>query len=145
MALGQKIGRLLRGGEVVELISDLGGGKTVLVRGIAAGLGYPGLISSPTFTISRVYRLPNHLELHHFDFYRLSAGDVAAQQLDEVMGDPGVIVAIEWGGNAGAELPADRLKIELTVTKETERAIAVTATGPRSAKVVKGLSYDSGN
>jgi tRNA threonylcarbamoyladenosine biosynthesis protein TsaE len=52
VALGQKIGQQLQGGEVIELISDLGGGKTQLVRGLAAGMGSTDQVQSPTFTIS---------------------------------------------------------------------------------------------
>jgi tRNA A37 threonylcarbamoyladenosine biosynthesis protein TsaE len=53
--LGRKLGSKLRGGEVIELRSDLGGGKTTLVRGLAAGMGSTDAVASPSFTISRVY------------------------------------------------------------------------------------------
>ncbi|HSX48552.1 MAG TPA: tRNA (adenosine(37)-N6)-threonylcarbamoyltransferase complex ATPase subunit type 1 TsaE, partial [Candidatus Nanoarchaeia archaeon] len=99
--MGERIGRALKGGQVIELVSDLGGGKTVLVKGMAQGLGYKGDVTSPTFTISRVYQVRPGLELHHFDFYRLGRGDIVAQELEEVINDSEVIVAIEWAENAG--------------------------------------------
>ncbi len=54
--LAAKIGAKLRGGEVIELVSDLGGGKTVFVRGLARGMGSKDQVASPTFTISREYK-----------------------------------------------------------------------------------------
>lgn len=54
--LGEKLGRQLRGGEVIELVSDLGGGKTTFVRGLANGMGSTDHVSSPTFKISNIYR-----------------------------------------------------------------------------------------
>ena len=49
------IGKRLRGGEMIELVSDLGGGKTTFTRGLARGAGSSDVVSSPTFTISKVY------------------------------------------------------------------------------------------
>lgn len=54
--LGEAMGKRLRGSEVIELVSDLGGGKTTFVRGLARGLGSTDKVSSPTFTISQVYK-----------------------------------------------------------------------------------------
>ncbi|MBW3538222.1 tRNA (adenosine(37)-N6)-threonylcarbamoyltransferase complex ATPase subunit type 1 TsaE [Candidatus Parcubacteria bacterium] len=140
LRLGANLGRRLRGGELIELSSDLGGGKTVIVKGLAQGLGYRGEVTSPTFTVSRIYRLPGGLELHHFDFYRLEAGDVVAAELSEVLGDPTVIVAVEWAGQAGDVLPAKRLLIEIKAVTATTREITVTATDPSLDYVIKGLS-----
>lgn len=135
LALGERLAKLLKGGEVIELISDLGGGKTVIVKGLAKGLGYDGPVTSPTFTISRVYNLPSDKQLHHFDFYRLAAGDIVDQELAEVMGDPNVITAIEWAEHSGDALPADRITVSIKRVDETTRGIEIT--GPES--VIKGL------
>jgi tRNA threonylcarbamoyladenosine biosynthesis protein TsaE len=140
LELGEKIGRFLKGGQVIELVSDLGGGKTVLVKGIARGLGYSGEVTSPTFTISRVYRIGDDLELAHFDFYRLGQGDIAARELAEVIGDPAVIVAVEWADNAGpGVLPDDRLRIGIRRIDDQTRRIVVEALGPVHRRVVEGL------
>lgn len=138
--LGERLGHSLRGGDTVELISDLGGGKTTLVQGMAQGLGYTGQVTSPSFTISRIYRLPQNLELHHFDFYRLDSSDIVNQALAEAVGQPDVIAVIEWAQQAASVLPADRLRISLAVTGPTSRQIRLEATGPRSAQIVKDLS-----
>ncbi len=139
LKLGEQIGRLLKGGEIIELISDLGGGKTVLVKGIAAGLGYTGDVTSPTFTVSRVYKMPGGLELHHFDFYRLGAGDIVARELAEVLGDPNVIVAIEWAANAGNILPENRLRVDVKETGSEERVIIVESLGETYSHIIQKL------
>lgn len=140
LELGERIGRALKGGEVIELVSDLGGGKTVLVKGMAKGLGYTGDVTSPTFTISRVYEVRPRLELHHFDFYRLGQGDIVAQELAEVIGDTEVITAIEWAENAGTGvLPDDRLRINLLRLSENEREIELEALGEKHEKIIEAI------
>jgi len=84
--LGELLGRRLRGGEVLELRSDLGGGKTTFVRGLVRGAGCHDRVSSPTFTLSRVYKSKD-FEIHHFDFYRLQDPGLVANELAEVVGD----------------------------------------------------------
>lgn len=137
--LGEQIGAVLKGGEVIELASDLGGGKTVIVKGIAKGLGVQGEVASPTFTISRVYQARDGLELQHFDFYRIGSTDIVADELREVVGEPKTIVAIEWAGNAGAALPASRIRIDITATGELERDISIAALDPKFNYVVEAL------
>lgn len=139
MALGEKIGRALQGGQFVELTSDLGGGKTLMVQGIAKGLGYQGDVASPTFTLSRNYRVRNDLELRHLDFYRIHSGDVVTHELAEVLGDPRVVVAIEWAEKAGEVLPPDRLRITIQTTGDTERKITVEALGSNHQKIIEAL------
>ena len=69
-ALGARLGRAARGGELLGLVGDLGAGKTCLVRGLAAGLGAdPDVVHSPTFVIATEYR-GGRLALHHVDLYR---------------------------------------------------------------------------
>ncbi len=124
---------------VLELISDLGGGKTTFVQGLARGLGYSGDVTSPTFTLSRIYPLPDGRELHHFDLYRLSGGEVVVEELADVAGKPGIITAVEWPETAQGVLPEDRLSLTFEVTGDDERSITVTAHGVESAKVVKEI------
>src|SRR4051794_32756276 len=78
--LGSKIGAGLRGGEVIELVSDMGGGKTTFVRGLARGVGYKGAVSSPSFTVRNEYKA-NKLTLYHYDFYRLSDPGILREEL----------------------------------------------------------------
>jgi len=139
LQFGMRIGKLLRGGETIELASDLGGGKTVLVKGIAKGLGYSGEVTSPTFTISRIYKVQKGLELHHFDFYRLDSNDIVAVELAEVVGDPSIIVAVEWAGHAGKSMPNKRIRIEIHASDENTREISVESLDPVFDYVIEGL------
>lgn len=120
--LAAKLGARLRGGEVVELVSDLGGGKTTFVRGLARGAGSLDKVASPTFTISREYEAP-HFVIVHFDFYRLAQAGIVADELAEVVNDPKRVVVAEWGEIVHDVLPADRLTIRLRLTGENTREL----------------------
>jgi tRNA threonylcarbamoyladenosine biosynthesis protein TsaE len=111
-ALGEHIGRRLRGGEVIALASDLGGGKTTFTRGLARGAGSLDRVASPTFTISKEYVGPK-FTIVHFDFYRLQEAGVVAEELREYIGDPNTVVVVEWGEIVEDVLPADRLTVEI--------------------------------
>jgi len=115
----------LRGGEVIELISDVGGGKTTLVRSIAAGMGSDDKVASPSFTLSREYKAGNKT-LYHFDFYRLTDPGIVANELAEAAGDPQVVVVVEWADIVEGVLPAERLTIQITTTGETSREFEFT-------------------
>lgn len=110
--LGQKIGSRLRGSEVIELSSDVGGGKTTFVRGLARGMGSDDLVSSPSFTVKNVYKC-GKLELHHFDFYRLEESGITGHELEEVVDDNKIVVVLEWAGVAEAKLPKSRIIIKI--------------------------------
>lgn len=118
--LGEDIGRRLKGGEVIELRSDLGGGKTTFVRGLARGAGSPDHVSSPTFTLSKVYKSPK-FEIHHFDFYRLNEPGIMEHELHDLLGDSGVVIIIEWGEIVQHVLPKCRLTIEINQTDNDGR------------------------
>ncbi len=123
--LGAAVGARLRGGEVIELISDLGGGKTTFVRGLAKGAGSRDHITSPTFTISQEYTAGD-LTLYHFDFYRLQEAGVMADELAEVAGKPHTVVIIEWGDIARHVLPEGGVTIEIQAMGELERRLTFT-------------------
>lgn len=120
--LAAQIGRAIKGGEVIELMSDLGGGKTTFVRGLARGMGSSDRVASPTFTISRVYEAGD-LELHHFDFYRLHEAGLIVEELAEVIGDPKIVSVVEWAGIVKDVLPAKRLTISIEKTPSDGRRL----------------------
>ncbi len=123
--LGALVGARLRGGEVIALNSDLGGGKTAFVRGLAKGLGSKDHVSSPTFTLTREYRaLKTGLTLYHFDFYRLAEPGLVALELQEMMGDPAAILVVEWGDIVQGVLPEKRLDILFTRVGENARTLS---------------------
>lgn len=122
--LGERLGKHCKGGEVIELISDLGGGKTTLVQGLAKGMGSTDHVASPTFTISRVYK-GEGLELHHFDFYRLQDAGLMEYELHDVLEDPTTIVVVEWGDVVTHVLPKERVTIRLSHTQEEKRELEI--------------------
>ncbi|MGC5172965.1 tRNA (adenosine(37)-N6)-threonylcarbamoyltransferase complex ATPase subunit type 1 TsaE [Micromonospora sp. DT81.3] len=94
-AFGERLGRMLRPGDLVVLTGPLGAGKTTLTRGIAAGLGVRGPVQSPTFVLARTHpSLVGGAPLVHVDAYRLRS----ARELDDLDIDfDGSVVIIEWG------------------------------------------------
>ena len=96
MALGETWGKTAQPGMVIGLSGELGAGKTQLVKGIARGLGCPGRVHSPTFTLLNSY-LGGRVPLYHLDLYRLaSAEEVRAAGLEEYLFYPEGIAVVEW-------------------------------------------------
>ena len=136
---GRTIGAALRGGEVLELIGDVGTGKTTLTKGLAEGLAISEPVQSPTFTISLVYAARDGLHLHHYDFYRLGEAGIMAEDVNEVMHDPAAVTVIEWSGAVSDVLPTDRLQISIQATDENERNVTVNAGGERSQALLEAV------
>jgi tRNA threonylcarbamoyladenosine biosynthesis protein TsaE len=132
---GAQIGALLKGGEVIELVGDVGAGKTTLTKGIAVGLDINEDVQSPSFTISRVYSARDNLILAHYDFYRLQSAGIMADELSEAVHDSSTIIIIEWGGVVEGVLPTDRLTIQIEPPTEFDRRLTVTSNGPRSSAI----------
>ena len=124
-ALACRIGDRFRGGEVLELVSDLGGGKTTFTRGLVKGIGSKDRVTSPTFTISREYT-GGRFRVYHFDFYRLQDAGVMAEEIREITTDPGAVTVVEWGEVVHHVLPTDRLHIRITATDEHSRRFEIT-------------------
>jgi tRNA threonylcarbamoyladenosine biosynthesis protein TsaE len=133
--LAERLGARLRGGEVIELVSDVGGGKTTFVKSLAKGMGSTDTVGSPTFTISRQYTA-GVLTLYHFDFYRLHEPGIMAAELSEVLSDESAVVAIEWADIVEGVLPAERLTITITATGENERTFKFSC--PQTLDYLKG-------
>lgn len=118
--VGQLIGQKLEGGEVIELVSDLGGGKTTFTRGLARGFGSKDRVSSPSFTISKVYRSGGK-QMVHFDFYRLPEAGIVGQEIAELVNDPKTIVVVEWADVTRDVLPLNRLIVSIEVVESGGR------------------------
>jgi tRNA threonylcarbamoyladenosine biosynthesis protein TsaE len=110
----------MKGGEVMELKSDLGGGKTTFVRGLAAGLGSSDPVHSPSFTLANRYPAGD-LTLFHLDFYRLTEPGIMRDELAEILADPKAAVVVEWADVVADVLPAKRMTIEIKPTSDTGR------------------------
>lgn len=122
---------------MLELVGDLGSGKTVFVRGLAEGIGSKDSVASPTFTISRVYRA-KQCDLHHYDFYRLSEPGIVKAELAESVSNPRVAVAVEWSQIVKDVLPDDRLKVEFMTLSTNKRRLTFNA-GPKHTGLLAEL------
>lgn len=114
VAWGRRIGDEIRPPVFIGLRGPLGAGKSVLARAVARGAGVRETLPSPTFNIVFRYELPAGESVVHADLYRLrSVDELAGIGWDEIVGDEGAIVLVEWPGRAGGELPADRWEVTL--------------------------------
>jgi tRNA threonylcarbamoyladenosine biosynthesis protein TsaE len=136
--LGALLGSGLKGGEVIELRSDLGGGKTTFVKGLVRGSGSADRVSSPTFTLSRIYKTAG-FEIHHFDFYRLDDPGILADQLAETI-QGGNVVIVEWAGIVEDVLPTERIAIEFKPTAASPDEREIVLTYPESARDLIALT-----
>ena len=138
--IGKQIGERLRGGEVIELISDLGGGKTTLTHGIAEGAGSNDTVASPTFTVSHVYEA-TLFSIHHFDFYRLQDPGIISYEIGELLGEPNVVAIIEWGDIIANLLPKEHISITLGYLDDNSRDITIKVPQKR-AYIIEGLKFE---
>lgn len=131
-AFAETIGRNLKGGEVFELIGDVGAGKTTFTKGLALGLAIDDDVQSPSFTISRVYDARDSLQLVHYDFYRLDDPGIMADELREMVTDPKTVTVIEWADIVDGVLPEGRVTLKFSAPTETTRRV-------EASQTVKGL------
>jgi tRNA threonylcarbamoyladenosine biosynthesis protein TsaE len=135
LALGRLLGRLLKPGDVVAISGELGTGKTVLIKGIAAGLGVEERdVTSPTFTLMNEYA--GRIPVYHFDAYRMvRAAEIEELGADDYFFGEGASV-IEWADRVAASLPADRVEVLASHVNERRRLYEMRATGSRSAAIL---------
>ena len=137
--VGRAIGGLLRGGDLVALVGELGTGKTHLIKGLATGAGVrrSSYVSSPSFTL--IHEYPGRIPFHHIDLFRLGEEkEVEGLGLEEYFGGPG-IAAIEWADRIPSLLPSEMLWIRLYYTGDRSRSIEILAKGERYEELVKVL------
>lgn len=137
VALGERLGKLLRPGDVLALSGDLGAGKTTLTRGIAVGLGVEADIHSPTFTL--IHEHPGPVPLYHIDLYRLSSEQEAEWiGIEDYLYGDGVTI-IEWAETARSLLPVGRLDIEMKMTGDSDRELVLKSDSPHMQAVIKEI------
>lgn len=105
---------------MIELIGDVGAGKTTLTKAIASGLEIDEDVQSPSFTLSREYDARDGLRLHHYDFYRLMEPGIMSYELAESLTDDKTVTVVEWADTVSSVLPKERIVIRLQSDAETE-------------------------
>lgn len=144
-AVAARLGAHLEAGDVVLLEGGLGAGKTVFVQGLARGMGLPGAVKSPTFTLVHEYRAPagaGRSALAHLDLYRIPEGrDLGDLGLDELI--ERAAVAVEWGGRL-APWFTDHVRVDIAgpdpARPDDERALHFEGRGARGAALVRALA-----
>ncbi|MFP3938081.1 MAG: tRNA (adenosine(37)-N6)-threonylcarbamoyltransferase complex ATPase subunit type 1 TsaE [Phycisphaerae bacterium] len=125
LEIGRRISERLQVGDCVGLTGPLGAGKTVLVRGLATGLGVADerLVSSPTFVLVQEY--PGRVPLFHVDLYRMHEPDAELADLgvDEMLADG--VVLVEWADRAGDALPLPRWQVDISLTGPESRKLTL--------------------
>ena len=117
---GEKLAKTLSFPAVIELVGDVGAGKTTITKGLAKGFGIEEEITSPTFTLSKHYYFTHDgkdRSLVHYDFYRLQ------EDLLENISDQNTITVIEWGDSVADLLPAGHLRFFITINDDGTRSI----------------------
>jgi tRNA threonylcarbamoyladenosine biosynthesis protein TsaE len=136
--LAAKLAELIKPPQLIELVGDLGGGKTTFVKTLGKALGVQKTITSPTFNIHRGYDFDGG-KLEHFDLYRLSDDEIVRNELQDCLADTSAIVVVEWAEHFKNVLSNDRLTIEFTYIDDKTRKLKISAAGPKSQKLLDGL------
>jgi tRNA threonylcarbamoyladenosine biosynthesis protein TsaE len=120
--LAKKIGSRLKGGEIIELVGDLGSGKTTFVSGLVKGANSDDIVSSPTFVISKIYT-NDKLRIYHYDLYRLDQADLTIHELKDIMAFSNSVILIEWPGVIDSFLDVDKMIIEFKYEKDINKRL----------------------
>jgi len=135
-ALGERLARLLKGGEIIALSGELGSGKTTFTKGIARGLGVDNAeyVNSPSFVLIKEYS--GRVNLYHFDLYRLdNLYEIEYIGIQEYLNSNGVVV-IEWAQKLKELLPEEFLKISIKITGNNRRNFEFEGFGKRYEDIV---------
>jgi tRNA threonylcarbamoyladenosine biosynthesis protein TsaE len=139
-ALGKRMGERLEAGSVIALIGELGCGKTLLTRGICAGLGVPlRQVNSPTFVLVNEYR--GRLPIFHMDLYRLGSIDDGFEIgiMDYLSRAESGVMIIEWAEKIYSLLPECLLKVEFLVLSARQRRIEFSTSFDKFGSLFKEL------
>ena len=123
IAFAEKLGSLLKRGDIIAFKGGLGAGKTTFTRGLAAGLGLKDIVTSPTFSIVNEYR--GEISLYHFDMYRIiSSEELEATGFYDYPLEKSVF-AVEWSENIDDILPSETIYITIDRIDDDTRRIIV--------------------
>lgn len=141
--LGRRLGAVLKEGDVIAMVGELGSGKTWFTKGVARGLSVPDryVVTSPSFALVNEYE--GRCPLFHMDIYRLEEiSDFLSAGLDEYLYSNGVVV-MEWADRWPWILPEWRLKVEIEIVDAQTRSITFSGNHPRALGILKNLQLQS--
>ena len=138
---GEKLGSILKEGDILCLNGDLGAGKTTLTKSIGSGLGVDEYITSPTFALINEYR--GRIPVYHIDVYRLeNVEEIDDLGFDEYIYGSGVTI-IEWAERIKSFLPEDRIILDIRRGHdENARRISLSGDGERYRTVLRRMKED---
>jgi tRNA threonylcarbamoyladenosine biosynthesis protein TsaE len=119
---GEQIARDILAPCCIELVGDVGAGKTTITKGIAKGLGVSDEVTSPSFMISKQYGYPGG-KLVHYDFYRLADPGIMSEDLIENLADEKTVTIVEWADSVADLLPDGHKKYEIKLLDDGSREI----------------------
>ncbi|MCQ2416211.1 MAG: tRNA (adenosine(37)-N6)-threonylcarbamoyltransferase complex ATPase subunit type 1 TsaE [Oscillospiraceae bacterium] len=124
-AIAKKIGAALRPGTCIAYFGGMGAGKTTFTRGLAEGIGFPDVVSSPTFALVNEYHEMGCISVYHFDMYRVTSAEALETTgfWDYPLKDS--VFVIEWAENIIDELPQPMLKISISGNGDMPRTIVI--------------------
>ncbi len=125
LSFGESFAKTIKSPTTIELLGDIGVGKTTFVRGLAKGLNIKDPITSPSFTISKTYALEKGGNLVHYDFYRLQDPGLMAEDLQENLTNPNNIIIIEWGESINNLLPSNHVIIKIDYNEDGSREVTI--------------------
>ena len=139
----KRLGSTVFEGCIFLLTGSLGAGKTVFVKGLAKGLGYSGLVKSPTYTIMNTYK--GRLPIVHFDLYRLENVD----DFYDIGGDAYLgadnVCAVEWHTHAHDAMGDDFIEVNIEDLGDSIRSITLKASGAKHTAWLEGIQDDFNN
>lgn len=125
MQFASVLAHKLQGGEIIELIGDVGAGKTTFTKGLVAGLESISDVTSPTFSISNVYD-DGLLPVYHFDFYRLDNNDeMIKHELVETVEHDNAVIILEWAQAMRNVLDRESIKITIEAPDVDQRRFSI--------------------
>ena len=129
LAFARKFAKTLKGGETIALVGNLGAGKTVFTKGLAAGLGIKDVVNSPTFVLMKLYNIKNLRSriqnLLHVDAYRINdQQELIDIGINDYLGQEDVVTVIEWADRVKKILPKGATYIKLS-GKDCKREIII--------------------
>ncbi len=122
--LAEKLAGYLRGGEVLQLVGDMGVGKTTFTKALVKALGSHDHVTSPTFTICNQYH--GKFTIFHCDFYRLSNDKLIENELEDMLGEQNIVV-MEWAENLANLSSIETIDIFIDLLDENTRQFTIKA------------------